>query len=171
MCGSCAPLPLAGRGRGRGSRAHGFQFMTNQRARELRQGSTPIERRLWALLRPLREQGYHFRRQVQIGPYFADVACHHAKLVIEADGGSHTDLAYDERRDVYMRERGFNVMRISNAAIVSNPSGVFDAVTSILAGIEPLAPTPSPSPRGGGVPRKRKVRVGLDELAARAGDR
>jgi very-short-patch-repair endonuclease len=144
--------------------------MSLSRARELRLGATPIERRLWNLLRPFREQGYHFRRQVPIGPYYADFACHHASLVIEADGSTHTDAEYDGRRDAYMQAQGFIVLRFSNSDIVSNPNGVLEILTRTLERVEPLAPTPSPSPRGGGVPRTRKLRSGLRELAARTGD-
>jgi very-short-patch-repair endonuclease len=146
--------------------------MSLARARELRLGTTIIERRLWNILRTFREQGYHFRRQVPIGPYYADFACHHAQFVIEADGATHIDADYDARRDRYMRGRGFKVLRFSNGDIVSNPDGVFQLVAEGLKGTVPLAPTPtpSPSPRGGGVPRKRSLRGGLRELAARTGN-
>lgn len=144
--------------------------MSIARAREMRNGATPIERRLWTILRQFRERGYHFRRQVPIGPYYADVACHHAKLVIEADGLTHVDQSYDDRRDAFMRSRGFRVLRFSNADIVTNADGVFVTIEEHLSGIEPLAPTPSPSPRGGGVPRNRKLRSGLSQLSARTGD-
>ena len=144
--------------------------MTNWRARGLRNQATIIERRLWNLLHAYREQGYHFRRQVPIGPYYADIACHHAKLVIEADGSSHVDAAYDARRDAYMRARGFRVLRLSNSDIVANPEGVLALVGEHLRGIEPLAPTPNPSPQGGGEPRLRRLRTGLRDLAARTGE-
>jgi len=144
--------------------------MSLARARELRNGATPIERRLWTILRPFRERGYHFRRQVPIGPYYADVACHHARLVIEADGLSHVDQSYDDRRDNYMQSRGFCVLRFSNADIVTNPDGVFTTIAGHLDGIAPLAPTPSPSPRTGGEHRTRKLRTGLRDLAARTSD-
>ncbi|MBN9304521.1 MAG: hypothetical protein BGO82_12570 [Devosia sp. 67-54] len=144
--------------------------MSLPRARELRASSTIIERRLWNLLRPYREQGYHFRRQVPIGPYFADFACHHARLVIEADGVSHDDAGRDARRDAYMQSRGFRVLRLSNADIVANAEGVLALVGEYLGGVVPLAPTPGPSPQGGGGPRSRKLRTGLKDLAARSGD-
>ena len=140
------------------------------RARGLRANATIVERRLWNLLRPYREQGYHFRRQVPIGPYFADFACHHARLVIEADGTSHDDAGRDIRRDGYMQARGFRVLRLANSDVVGNPEGVLALIGQYLRGVVPLAPTPSPSPQGGGVPRSRKVRTGLKDLAARSGD-
>ena len=148
--------------------------MSLARARELRRSATPPERQLWALLGQFREAGYHFRRQVPIGPYYADIACHHARLVIEADGESHGDGAADARRDAYMTGRGYRVLRFSNRDIVANPEGVFAAIALHLKNV-PAAPTPGPSPQGGGEqrgrrPRQRKRRIGLAELAARTGD-
>jgi very-short-patch-repair endonuclease len=137
------------------------------RARRLRGNASPIERKLWAILHAFRQEGYHFRRQVPIGPYYADVACHHAKLVIEADGPSHTDPEYDARRDEYMRSRGFAVLRFGNNDIVRNADGVFAAVAGYLEAVPPLTPAPVPSPQGGGGPRRRKLRTGLAELDAR----
>ena len=147
--------------------------MSKWRAREMRNEPTLAERRLWNILYSLRQQGYHFRRQVQIGPYYADIACHHARLVIEVDGATHSsdeELARDKRRDRYLTSRGFRALRFWNHDIAENPSGVGEVILNALAGIEPLAPTPSPSPQGGGESRRRKVRAGLAELAKRTGD-
>jgi very-short-patch-repair endonuclease len=109
---------------------------------------------------------------VKIGPYYADIACHHARLIIEADGATHSsdeELAHDDRRDRYLRSRGFRVLRFWNHDFADNAAGVGEAILRALAGIEPLAPTPSPSPRGGGGLRRRKLRTGLAELTARTG--
>lgn len=127
--------------------------MSKWRAREMRNEPTLAERRLWNILHSLRQQGYHFRRQVQIGPYYADIACHHARLIIEADGATHStdeELAHDERRDRYLRSRGFRVLRVWNDDIARNAAGVGDLILHALKDIVPLAPTPSPSPQGGG---------------------
>jgi hypothetical protein len=42
-------------------------------------------------LRRRQLQGHKFRRQVPIGPYFADFACLDARLVVEVDGDHHGD--------------------------------------------------------------------------------
>ena len=57
---------------------------------------------MWNALRTLNPRGYHFRRQVPLGPYYADFACHHPRLVIEIDGLSHTSQEYDAKRDLFM---------------------------------------------------------------------
>ncbi|MEO6014806.1 MAG: DUF559 domain-containing protein [Devosia sp.] len=148
--------------------------MTTERALGLRRMSTPPERKLWAILYGLRQQGYHFRRQHPIGPYYADFACVKAGLVIEADGITHTedtDIAYDKARTAVIGRHGFRVLRFWNNEIMENPEGVFEAVTQALCAVPALTPTPIPSPsKGGGRPRLRKQRTGLAELSARLGD-
>jgi very-short-patch-repair endonuclease len=50
---------------------------------------TEAERRLWQILRSHQNDGYKFRRQVPVGRYIADFACHEARLIVEIDGGQH----------------------------------------------------------------------------------
>ena len=70
------------------------------------------EWRLWYRLRSRQLMGCKFRRQVPIGPYFADFACLEAKLVVEVDGEHHGDqFLYDLRRDQRLSEIGFRVLR------------------------------------------------------------
>lgn len=92
---------------------------------------------MWRLLHVLRTGGYHFRKQAQIGPYFADIACHHAKLVIEIDGDTHgTDAAerHDAARDDFLRRQGYTVLRFTNSDVIENPNGVFLVVETALRG-------------------------------------
>ncbi len=46
-----------------------------ERARELRQSATDEERLLWSKLRNRRFAHFKFRRQVSLGPFFADFVC------------------------------------------------------------------------------------------------
>jgi very-short-patch-repair endonuclease len=65
--------------------------------------------------------GIHFEEQVIIGCYYADFLID-GKLVVELDGSQHAKQKaqrYDERRDAYMRQRGFRVIRIPNAMVNS----------------------------------------------------
>ncbi|KQW79376.1 hypothetical protein ASC89_13915 [Devosia sp. Root413D1] len=144
--------------------------MTVERARELRHKATDPERRLWAILRVFSERGYHFRRQQQIGPYYADFACMHAQLIIEADGETHTSAAgrdHDRVRDDYLHARGFRVLRFWNNEITENAEGVFTIIEQTLATVPALTPSLDPSPQGGG---RRKSRKALRDLAIRTGD-
>ena len=135
------------------------------RARALRTNATPPERQLWKLLKGFNANGYHFRRQVPIGRYFADFACHHPKLVIELDGDTHgTDgaIAHDARRDAFLRSAGYAVLRIGNRDLSESLDGVWTRVDDAL---KSLTPTPSPSPQGGGERRPSSSEVRVDGTA------
>lgn len=65
------------------------------------------------------------------------------------DGDTHYSdaaLLADERRDTYLRSRGYKVLRFTNVEVMGNGEGVFRVVQSALA----EAPPSLPSPQGGG---------------------
>ena len=74
---------------------------------------TTVERLVWARLRMRQLGGFKFRRQAPIGPYFADFACHEARLIVEIDGPTHDGerLIRDARRDDWLRAAGYRVVR------------------------------------------------------------
>jgi very-short-patch-repair endonuclease len=79
---------------------------------------------LWRLLRTVRtSHGLHFRRQVPIGPYIADFACHSLRLIVEADGRAHDEVK-DARRDAWFKTAGYRTLRFSNWQIMEDWSGV-----------------------------------------------
>ena len=84
------------------------------RARALRRDATEAEKKLWQHLQqpPFKER--HFRRQATIGPYFADFASHRLRIVIELDGGQHSDSASDDARTRYLEANGYRVLRFWN---------------------------------------------------------
>ena len=130
--------------------------MSRDLRRKLRANSTRAERALWQLLWPMRTGGFHFRKQVEVGPYYVDFACRHAQLVIEVDGNSHAgELAQinDRTRDDYLASRGFTVLRFSNEDVLFRADGVYDTIAAALE-YRPerprASPPPQPSPQGGG---------------------
>ncbi|MBS0267015.1 MAG: endonuclease domain-containing protein [Planctomycetes bacterium] len=91
-----------------------------ERAKDLRRDQTPAEHFLWDELRAKRFHGYKFRRQVPIGNYIVDFVCLERKIIIELDGGQHTDShhrTYDSRRDHWLRSEGFSVLRFWNSDV------------------------------------------------------
>lgn len=113
--------------------------MANEIARSLRKRLTPQEAKLWVQLRLLKE--FHFRRQVPIGPYIADFAEKSSRLVIEVDGSQHNEpegLAKDAKRDLYLRNNRYNVLRFWNVDIDTNMGGVIDTI--LLALQTPVPP-------------------------------
>lgn len=101
------------------------------RARELRRNQTEAELRLWGILRGRRIANAKFRRQVPIGPYIADFVCREVGLIIEADGGQHSDqVAYDTRRTAWLEAQGYDVLRCWNMDILEETDGVIERIAS-----------------------------------------
>ncbi len=112
-----------------------------QRARTLRNAATPAERLLWQYL--FRSQhGAKFSRQMPVGPWFADFLCRELALVIELDGFSHDfQPERDQRRDGWMHEHGYRVLRFSNHDVLENAEGVVTVIREAIAGLRANRPT------------------------------
>ncbi|BDD67434.1 hypothetical protein Sj15T_24550 [Sphingobium sp. TA15] len=115
---------------------------TIARARELRRNATDAEKRLWTLLRE-KLPSARFRRQVPIGPYFADFASHAARLIIELDGGQH-DEAADAPRTAFLQQEGYRVIRFWNHDVMQNPEGALARI-AIFTPHPPIADAMGPS--------------------------
>ena len=94
---------------------------------------TDAEKRLWSKLRRV-QLGARFRRQQPIGPYIVDFYCAAARLVVEVDGGQHSEMqrAYDSRLDGWLRDEGYSVLRFWNNEVLANTDGVLTEVTLAL---------------------------------------
>ena len=116
-------------------------------ARTLRSQSSDAENVLWRHLRARRLMGYKFRRQTVIEPYIVDFVCLEARLIIEADGGQHSDQeAYDARRTAWLEGMGYRVMRFWNPEVLGELQSVLEQIQVAL--IEVPSPLPSPGGRG-----------------------
>ncbi len=103
-------------------------------ARLLRKSPSDAERRLWLHVRNRRLAGYKFRRQLPIGPYVVDFLCESAALIVELDGGQHAEQRrYDEKRDAFLRQQGYSVLRIWNNDVMENIDGVLSVVLKKLS--------------------------------------
>ena len=108
-----------------------------ERARELRREQTEAEKKLWGYLRGGRLQDWKFRRQVLIGPYYADFLCEKAKLIVEVDGATHStdeEIAHDKARTHYLVSLGYRVFRCNNADVYENLDGVLNGILLELNG-------------------------------------
>ena len=115
-------------------------------ARKLRRDMTDAERLLWRHLRNRELLGHKFRRQHAIDHYIADFICINAKLIVEADGGQHADLAdMDAQRTRHLAALGYRVLRFWNDDILLRTDHVLEAVIEALK----AHPHPNPSPASG----------------------
>jgi len=119
-------------------------------ARRLRREMTDSERKLWSGLR-LEQLGVKFRRQHPIGNCIADFACLDPRLIVELDGSQHmAQSGYDARRDAFLREQGFAVLRFATDAPLTNLEGVRIAIVEELKRIGGRGPHPNLPPQGEG---------------------
>lgn len=110
--------------------------------RHLRNNPTPAERRLWRRLSARQTSGVRFNRQVKVGPFTIDLASRSARLAIELDGDSHAySVDEDAKRTAYLENRGYGVIRFSNADVLGDTEGVIAEIERVLA----ERPFPSPS--------------------------
>lgn len=74
-----------------------------------------------------------------------DFYCHEYKLVIELDGGGHTEpeqARYDKQRTKALESEGIRVLRFWNNDVLCNTETVLEIIWAAL--------TPGPSPEGRG---------------------
>ncbi len=111
------------------------------RARQLRRQLTPAEKILWKHLRGRRFAGFKFRRQHPIGPFFADMACHECRLIVELDGETH--LGREDRdadRTDFLKVRGWLVLRFWNTQVYDELESVLDAIYLACQERKPSSP-------------------------------
>jgi cobaltochelatase CobN len=163
------PSPQGGGGRKTEALFSNARHLRSRRAtqsRRLRNDATTPERKLWHVLKTF---DVHFRRQVAIGNYIADFACHHPKLIIEVDGATHFDdagIGRDRQRDADLMRLGYRILHVSARDVAVNPEGIWQLIDSTLRDLSVGSPSPlrggdrgggpsvahrtTPTPQGGG---------------------
>ena len=104
------------------------------------------ERRVWSRLRGKQLGGHKFRRQLPIGPYFADFACLSARLVVEIDGPEHYEEP-DGIKTAYLETQGFRVARFP-------VSDVDESIDDVIEAIYCQLESPHPGRDAAGPPRQ-----------------
>jgi very-short-patch-repair endonuclease len=126
-----------------------YDRQPTQRSRDLRTHATDAERKLWSILGNCRLAGVRFNRQVPIGPFICDFVARSRKLIVEADGGQHSEaLDYDHRRTAFLTARGYHLIRFWNNDILENLEGVAQAINEALT-LTPPAGAGGEEPRSG----------------------
>ncbi|WP_428409595.1 endonuclease domain-containing protein [Hyphococcus sp.] len=124
----------------------------HRNARTLRQTMPEAERRLWTRLRNKQLGGFRFRRQHTVGPYIADFACVDAMLIIECDGEQHgfdEFRAHDAKRDAFLQNEGWLVLRFWNSEIHDNMDGVLETILDAAENSVRLLKTQAPDESAG----------------------
>lgn len=117
----------------------------SENAKLLRKNMTDAERLLWKYLRSKQVEGVKFRRQEPIGKYIVDFVSFEKRVVIEIDGGQHSDHQLkDAARDEWLKSQGFFVLRFWNHEVLRH----IDAVVLKIADTVSTLPDPSHKGRG-----------------------
>jgi very-short-patch-repair endonuclease len=119
---------------------------TRDHARELRQGGTDAEQKLWHRMRAGQLNGLKFRRQHPIPPYIVDFYCDAKNLVVELDGSQHNEEV-DHVRTRFLESRGLKILRYWDNEVLQQMDAVLEAILS-AAGDRTLTPTPLPMGEG-----------------------
>ena len=104
-----------------------------QRARRLRRDMTDAERVLWW---HLSNNGLEtkWRRQEPVGRYIVDFLTYRHRLIVELDGSQHAESSYDRKRDGYLRDLGFQVLRFWNEDVFEEVDDVLDTILAVIQG-------------------------------------
>lgn len=90
-------------------------------ASENKKNMTDAEIVLWDALRLKRLDGAKFNRQYIIGDYIVDFVNLYTKLIIEVDGGYHSEprqMEDDQFRTSVLEGMGFRVIRFTNEEVL-----------------------------------------------------
>ena len=123
------------------------------RRRTLRSQRPPAERLLWTKLHSKQIEGFKFRCQHGIGPYFVDFYCVEVKVAVEIDGVSHDSEAAeirDRKRGQYMESMGIVTIRFLNQEVMDSVDSVAEKIGVVLLERQkefrsPTSPNPSTS--------------------------
>lgn len=102
-------------------------------ARKLRVNQTNAETVLWNRIRNRQIDGHKFVRQQPIGGYVCDFVCRERLLIVEVDGGQHSESGADVIRDSRLADDGYRVLRFWNNDVLGNLEGVLATIQTELS--------------------------------------
>jgi very-short-patch-repair endonuclease len=72
-----------------------------------------------------------------VGPFICDFLCRERYLIVEVDGGQHSENARDQVRTAYLESQGYRVIRFWNNDVTGNLEGVVQAIALALRSAPP----------------------------------
>ncbi len=119
------------------------KIISNKLQRKLRNEMTTAENALWKVLRGRQLEGLKFRRQHPFGNYILDFVCLEIMLVIEVDGGQHTEnREYDTQRTEELQKAGYRVLRFWNNQVLQQIESVKEKLWEIVEDLRQTNPSP-----------------------------
>jgi adenine-specific DNA-methyltransferase len=100
---------------------------TNPFAKQLRRDQTDVEELLWQHLRNRQLGGLKFRRQATVGRGIPDFICAEKRLIVELDGGQHSEET-DAERTAKLEALGCKIIRFWNNEVNENLDGVLERI-------------------------------------------
>ena len=104
-------------------------------ARENRRNATEAEKVLWEFLRR-NSMGVKFLRQHVIGDYIVDFVSRQDGLVIEVDGGYHSEPRQQEEdnlREQVLENLGYHVIRFTNEEVMCDTEWVVEQIENYFS--------------------------------------
>ena len=83
-----------------------------------------------------RARGARWRKQVPLRHFIVDFASHREKLVVEVDGGQHSEEV-DADRTALIEAEGYRVLRFWNNDVLSNAEGCIRVLSDALVARSP----------------------------------
>ena len=121
-------------------------------ARDQRARANEFAQDVWQTLRNRRCRNQKFRREYPIPPYTVDFCCVALTLVFEFDVEHHQTAegrSYDQRRDPYLAEQGYQVVRVPDYEVLLDATAVLRRIEEAIdERTKQARPHPSPSPTG-----------------------
>jgi len=124
----------------RQNQIHSVDYLKDRR-KELRNNLTTAEATLWNALKGSAIKNRKFRRQHSIGNYIVDFYCPSEKLIVELDGGVHSDpmkSQYDNERDAWLQNIGYKIIRFENKLVFNDLPGVLFLIESKFTTPDPF---------------------------------
>ena len=109
---------------------------------------TDAEQLLWKQLRNRNLGGLKFRRQATSGCAIPDFLCAEKRLVVELDGGQHSE-ENDACRTARLEALGFRIIRFWNNDVLENLDGVLVQILTEANALPSLFEARQPSSNSG----------------------
>lgn len=96
-----------------------------------------LDARLWARLREMREQGWHFRKSASFKTFRLDFVEHDARLVIDLVSGEpgRDKIAIQPVRDRLLAEQGYVILRLWRSEAARDSSSAIQQIRDVLAAL------------------------------------